>query len=76
MEFVRGISTESQKDIAIIKSIIQIAKNLRIEVLAEGVETEEQYKYLRDNGCDIIQGYYFYRPMPASEAESILKSKP
>ena len=53
------------------KSIIQIAKNLKIKVLAEGVETEEQFIYLRDNGCDIIQGYYFYKPMPASEIEKL-----
>jgi EAL domain-containing protein (putative c-di-GMP-specific phosphodiesterase class I) len=73
MDFVRGINSESQKDKAIIKSIIQIAKNLRMKVLAEGVETEEQYTYLRANGCDIIQGYYFYKPMPASEIERINK---
>ena len=73
MDFVRGITSESQKDRAIIKSIIQIAKNLRIEVLAEGVETKEQYAYLKDNGCDIIQGYYFYKPMPASEVEKLMK---
>ncbi|KNY29167.1 EAL domain-containing protein [Pseudobacteroides cellulosolvens] len=72
IDFVRGISSGSQKDMAIIRSIIQIAKNLGIDVLAEGVETEEQFKFLRDNQCDIIQGFYFYKPMPASEVESIL----
>lgn len=71
MDFVHGIISRSQKDRAIIKSIIQIAKNLKIKVLAEGVETEEQFTYLRDNGCDIIQGYYFYKPMPASEIEKL-----
>lgn len=76
MDFVRGINSESQKDRAIIKSIIQIAKNLSIKVLAEGVETEEQYKYLKDNGCDIIQGYYFYKPMPAREIEKIIRIDP
>lgn len=65
MDFVRGITSQSKKDKAIIKSIIQLAKNLNIAVLAEGVETLEQYTYLKDNGCDIVQGYYFYEPMPA-----------
>lgn len=73
IDFVRGISSGSEKDMAIIRSIIQIAKNLGIDVLAEGVESEEQFIYLRDNQCNIIQGYYFYKPMPVSEIESILK---
>ena len=73
MDFVHGISSKSQKDQAIINSIIQIAKNLNIEVVAEGVETEEQFLYLRENGCDIIQGYYFHKPMPAREIELLLK---
>ncbi len=73
MDFVHGISSKSQKDRAIINSIIQIANNLNIEVVAEGVETEEQFLYLRENGCDIIQGYYFYKPMPARDIELLLK---
>lgn len=71
MDFVHGITSQSQKDRAIIKSIIQVAKNLNVKVLAEGVETEEQFTFLRDNGCDIVQGYYFYKPMPASEIEKL-----
>jgi diguanylate cyclase (GGDEF)-like protein len=76
MDFVRGITAPSKKDRAIIKSIIQIAKNLNIEVLAEGVETKEQYTYLKYNGCDMIQGYYFYKPMPANEIESLISNPP
>lgn len=76
IDFVRGITSPSEKDRAIIKSIIQIAKNLNIEVLAEGVETEEEYIYLRDNDCDMIQGYYFYKPMPANEIENLINSLP
>lgn len=72
MEFVRGISSESEKDKAIIKSIIQIAKNLDMQVLAEGVETEEQFRYLKNKKCDEIQGYYFYKPMPTDEIETIM----
>ncbi len=76
IDFVRGITSPSKKDKAIIKSIIQIAKNLNIEVLAEGVETEEQFMYLKDNGCDMIQGYYFYKPMPANEIVSLISHPP
>ena len=72
IDFVSGISSGSEKDMAIIKSIIQISENLKIDILAEGVETEEQYEYLKDNGCGIIQGYYFYKPMAASDIERLL----
>ncbi len=74
IEFVSGITSKSQKDRAIIKSIIQIAENLEVKVFAEGVETKEQFNYLKDNSCDIIQGYYFYKPMSASEIILILKN--
>jgi EAL domain-containing protein (putative c-di-GMP-specific phosphodiesterase class I) len=59
MQFVRGITEQDGKDKAIVKTIIQLAKNLGASVLAEGVETEEQYLFLREQGCDEIQGYYF-----------------
>ncbi len=75
IELVRGISTGSQKDMSIIKSIIQIANNLGISVLAEGVETREQYLFLKQQACDYIQGYYFYKPMPAKEVEKILETR-
>ena len=73
--FVRGIGNGSRKDEAIIKSIIQIAENLEIEVLAEGVETETQFHYLRKNGCDLIQGYYFHRPLSVGEALRLLEKQ-
>lgn len=69
-EFVQGITIGSPKDMALIKSIIQIAKNLGIEVLAEGVETEEQLMYLSSHGCDKIQGFYFYKPLSVEEIVS------
>lgn len=71
MQFVRGIS-EGKKDEAIAKTIIQLAKNLELNVIAEGVETEPQYEFFRKEMCDEIQGYYFYKPMPAEEIEKIL----
>jgi len=72
MEFVRGISTGSRKDKAIIKGTIQLAKNLDIEVLAEGVETQEQFMFLKKAECDEIQGNYFYKPLLADEVKLFL----
>ncbi len=74
MQFVQNIS-ESKKDEAIVKTIIQLAKNLELNVIAEGVEKQEQYEFLRKEMCDEIQGYYFYKPMPVSELETILYSR-
>ena len=71
MEFVQGILKNSHKEKEIVKSIIQLAKNLGIGVLAEGVETEEQYTFLRDEMCDEIQGFYFYKPMLPDEIKDI-----
>jgi EAL domain-containing protein (putative c-di-GMP-specific phosphodiesterase class I) len=51
---------------AIVVSIIALAHNLKLRVIAEGVETAGQLDYLRRNGCDEIQGYYFSPPVPAA----------
>jgi len=55
-----------------VKSIIQLSKNLGIVVLAEGVETEEQYQFLKNEMCDEIQGYYFYKPMMLEDIKEII----
>jgi EAL domain-containing protein (putative c-di-GMP-specific phosphodiesterase class I) len=57
---------------AIVVSIIALAHNLKLRVIAEGVETAAQLDYLRRNGCDEIQGYYFSPPVPAAEFERML----
>jgi diguanylate cyclase (GGDEF)-like protein/PAS domain S-box-containing protein len=59
--------TCSQKDAAIARSIIQLAHNLGLQVIAEGVETAAQVAALRHLGCDVVQGFYFGKPVPASE---------
>ncbi len=69
--FIRDIST-SPDDAAIIKAIIAMAQNLKLKVVAEGVETEEQLAFLRDEQCDVMQGYLFSRPLPAEEASKLL----
>ena len=52
--------------------IISLAKSLGLNVLAEGVDTELQLNFLNQKMCDNVQGYFYYRPMPANEMEKIL----
>jgi len=56
----------------IIRCVMQMAQNLNIAITAEGVETEEQYVFLKGIGCDTIQGYYFAKPMPEKEYEQCM----
>ena len=56
----------------ITESIISMVKRLGFETVAEGVETEEQYEYLKNIQCDNIQGFYLGKPMPEQELESLL----
>jgi diguanylate cyclase (GGDEF)-like protein/PAS domain S-box-containing protein len=69
--FVRDISTDAAAA-AITTTIIQLGRNLRLQVVAEGVETPEQARLLRELGCDIAQGYHFGGPLPAGECEALL----
>lgn len=55
---------DDKDDIAIVKAIIALAKNLSLEIIAEGVETKEQLEFLVSNGCNNIQGYYYSKPLP------------
>ncbi|MBR5032745.1 MAG: EAL domain-containing protein [Treponema sp.] len=66
MKFLSGFSG-NEKARHILKNIITMAKALNMSTLTEGVETEEAYQFLRENGCEQIQGYLFGRPMPAKE---------
>jgi len=56
-----------EKGSSIIQCVLNLAKQLNIPVVAEGVETEDQYIYLKNSGCDVIQGYYFSKPIPKDE---------
>ncbi|MDD2620832.1 MAG: EAL domain-containing protein, partial [Syntrophomonadaceae bacterium] len=71
MQFVQGID-KNEKDQAIAKVIINLAKNMNLKVIAEGVETEFQLDFLSRRMCDEVQGYFCYKPMPAEEIEKIL----
>ncbi len=70
--FVSDISRDAS-DAAIVASIIALAHNLKMSVIAEGVETAEQLDYLRRHGCNEMQGYYFSKPLAAAEFEELLR---
>ena len=59
--------TESDRDAAIVQSIIHLAHQLNLEVVAEGVETLKQAAFLYQQGCDLLQGYFYARPAPITE---------
>jgi EAL domain-containing protein (putative c-di-GMP-specific phosphodiesterase class I) len=69
--FVRDLASESN-DQAIVRTIIAMAESLKLEVIAEGVETEDQLSHLRNYGCNHFQGYLFGKPMPIEEFEAAL----
>ena len=69
--FVRDVITDAD-DAAIAVAIISLAHNLKLKVVAEGVETEAQLNFLRAHGCDEMQGYYFARPLPIADCTRAL----
>ena len=74
MGFLEGKNNQ-KKGNSIIEYIIQMAKAINMKTVAEGVETIEQADLITDYGCDVIQGYYYARPMPEREFEELLKEK-
>jgi diguanylate cyclase (GGDEF)-like protein/PAS domain S-box-containing protein len=70
--FVDGVA-EDAEDQAIALAIIGVARGLGFRTIAEGVETEAQWQFLKDNGCDEFQGYYFSKPLPAADFEALLR---
>ena len=69
--FIDGVPSNVD-DSAITKTIINLCQNLNLKVIAEGVETIEQKDFLVENGCDLIQGYYYSKPLPAHEMREFL----
>ncbi len=69
--FIIGLG-QDKDDEAIVTAVIQVANTLKLDVIAEGVETEQQLKRLSELGCSTIQGFYFSRPVPANVVEDVI----
>ncbi|MGD8189684.1 sensor domain-containing protein [Brevibacillus ginsengisoli] len=69
--FVREIMSDAD-DAAIVKTVINLAHNMNLKVIAEGVESQEAFEYLKKQRCDQLQGYYISKPLPSSEFEQLL----
>ncbi len=74
MQFIKNIA-ENNKDYRMVELMVDIAKFLSVPVIAEGVETEQQYMLLKQAGCDIIQGYYFSKPIPPEEFNLLIENE-
>jgi len=72
ISFVSGIG-KNRSDEMIIKTIISMAKNLEMKTIAEGIENEDQARFLTEEGCDFGQGYYFGKPSPQNEINRFLQ---
>ena len=71
-QFLRIQNQDERKGISILESVISMAKTMHMPIIVEGVETQEQIKFLSDLGCRYMQGYFFHRPMPVEEFEKML----
>ena len=74
MKFVRNLE-HSATDRRLVKLVLDIAKYLNVKIVAEGVETETQMQFMKKNGCDLVQGYYFSRPIPPEEFEKLIEKE-
>ncbi|WP_100011216.1 putative bifunctional diguanylate cyclase/phosphodiesterase [Lentibacillus sediminis] len=72
--FVQDLSDDSNHP-AIITAIITLAKDMGLNIVAEGVETRQQYEFLKGKKCEQAQGFLFYRPMPVEEVENLLEEQ-
>lgn len=70
--FVQNLSTSKR---AIVKTIITLAKSLNLNVIAEGVETDDQMQFLKNLKCDSMQGFYYSKPLPTDQIEAFLKQE-
>jgi len=59
--------------VAIVRAVVTMAHGLELTVVAEGVETAQQIEFLREVGCDAVQGFYFKQPVPPEEIEGLLR---
>lgn len=69
--FLRNDLTEKNKKV--ITSVVTLAKSLNLTTVSEGVETQVQVDFLKDLGCDMIQGFFYYKPMPSEDFHELLR---
>ena len=72
MRFLDISDTDEEKGISILESIINMARLMRLPIIVEGVETETQEKFLQNMGCRYTQGYYYFKPLPIDQFETLL----
>jgi EAL domain-containing protein (putative c-di-GMP-specific phosphodiesterase class I) len=70
--FIRQITTIPDET-TVVRAIISMGQNLDLRVIAEGVETQDQFEFLKAHGCNEAQGYYFSRPVPAEQFAKLLR---
>lgn len=75
MQFLDMNETNARKGESIMESVINMARILRIPIIVEGAETERQIHSLTNMGCQYVQGFYYYKPMPLEEFEALLENK-
>lgn len=71
--FLRNDLTDKNKKV--ITSVVSLAKSLNLETVSEGVETQTQVDFLKELGCDMIQGFFYYKPMPGDEFEKVIAAQ-
>ena len=71
--FLRNDLTDKNKKV--ITSVVSLAKSLNLETVSEGVETQMQVDFLKDLGCDMIQGFFYYKPMPGADFEQVIAAQ-
>ena len=74
--FIKRLSSNNPEDQEIVKAIITLGINLGLTVVAEGVETADQLKFLKDNNCHAVQGYYFFKPLEPQAIAKLLALSP
>ena len=72
MAFMRNLDNENERNNIIVESIVELSKKLNISVVVEGVESEKQVNFLKSIGAEVIQGYYFSKPLPQKEYARVL----
>lgn len=75
MKFLDIEENNTEKGYGILESIVNMARQMNMPIIVEGVETDKQIKYLQDMGCRYAQGYFFYKPMPVEDYEALLSDK-